>query len=737
MNKGTKKIIVSLLLILSSVVYGQSEIVIRGKVTDENGKPLPYANVYISGTLNGAMTDDNGKFEFSWKPTGKAELIASMVGYKNFKKEIDQYTKKKIYLEIKLEPAVVKLSESIVTGSSFGSEAGKGIVVKSIDILTTPGGAADIYQSLKTMPGLTQVSESAQLYVRGGDPTETVTLIDQAPVYHPYTLESAYGGLFSNLNTASVRSMYFSSGGFSVKYGNVLSGILDVETKDIPEVQNFNLGVSMASADVNTEVPLFNDKLGFRLYAQQSYTKPIMWLNGSLNEFTATPTSRNINAALTYKYSQTGKLKLFGMLAADEQGVNVKRAEFTGVFNGNTKTKFVNLQQKDILFSNVIMKNSLSFSSFESIWKLGILDLTRRDEVFQFRSDLEKIISTNLKILAGTVFQKRTEKYTGKIPLRDYDLRDNAESKTLNEKIPVSRIGAYIEIDKLKLFGIKNLYGIFGLRTDYAVKPGINTIDPRLALGYKLNDKSNLKIGWGIFHQLPEGRLLAESDGNSDLKSMSAVHYVISYDYAFDNDNSLRAEVYYKSYKNLPLEDKEKNYTSNGYGFAKGLDLILKGKLPLGISGWISYGFINTQRKWKDFTELTVSEFDITYNLSVVAKYNFSSMWQIGINFKYATGKPFTPIISSVFIPDENLYKPVYGKTNSERYPDYKRLDFRITHLNRMFNKYFTVFYIEMLNILNFNNLFGYTYNYNYTEKERINSYFGRRTIVFGTSINF
>jgi len=82
---------------------------------------------------------------------------------------------------------------------------------------------------------------------------------------------------------------------------------------------------------------------------------------------------------------------------------------------------------------------------------------------------------------------------------------------------------------------------------------------------------------------------------------------------------------------------------------------------------------------------LTESDFDITNNSSLVAKYNFSAMWQIGINLKYATGKPFTPITSSVYLPNSNIFEPIYGRNNSGRYPNYKRLDFGITHLNQLF----------------------------------------------------
>ena len=56
---------------------------------------------------------------------------------------------------------------------------------------------------------------------------------------------------------------------------------------------------------------------------------------------------------------------------------------------------------------------------------------------------------------------------------------------------------------------------------------------------------------------------------------------------------------------------------SNGNGFANGIDFIIKGRLPMGFEGWVSYGFINTKRKWLDYEKLTKSDFDITHNLTI------------------------------------------------------------------------------------------------------------------------
>ena len=427
-----------LLLLLSSFgsgVIAQHIIKLSGVVIDEDNNPLPYVNVYFLNSKEGSTTDEQGKFSFNTQSLGEFTITASLIGYNKFEQSINLSQQKNIDLKIQLFMEVIKLQESIVIGSSFGSEKSKGVVLSSKDVFTTPGGAADIFQSLKTLPGLTQVSESAQLFVRGGDPIETLTMVDGATLYHPYTYESSYGGLFSNLNTSTVKNLYFSSGGFSSKYGNALSGILDIETKNEPESTNFLIGISMAAANLNGEIPLIDDKLGIRFTTQQSFTKPIMWFNGSLDEFTTSPTSRDLSLSVIYRYSKSGRLKLFGLSAEDRQGVNVDRAEYDGIFNGNSKNNFINLRHTDILAANLLVKNSLSFNRHTNLWKLGVLDFKQTDDVIKIRSDVEYQIFNNLKLVSGLEFEQRERNYLGTIPAEDYDVRPDAIGENIDATI--------------------------------------------------------------------------------------------------------------------------------------------------------------------------------------------------------------------------------------------------------------------------------------------------------------
>ena len=727
--------VVCILGLFISSGFGQKKTVIRGRVHDENNKALPFVNIFIQNSSEGTTSGEDGNFKFFTSAGGNVKLIASMVGYEKYFKIIDIKKDTNINLDIQLTEGSVKMKEMVVSASSYGTDKEKGLVVSSIDILTTPGGAADVFQALKTMPGLTQVSESAELYVRGGDPIETITIIDQAPVYHPFTFESSYGGIFSNLNTSVVKSLFFSSGGFSAKYGNALSGVLEVETRNLPEQAGWNVGLSLANGSIAANLPIIPGKLGAYFDIRQDFTKPIFWLNGGSERMIESPNSKNASGGLVYAYSQNSRLKIFTILAQDAEGVKVERAEYNGTFDGNSKNFFINIQNSTMLSNTFLMKNSLSYNRYNNVWLLGVLNLNTTDKIFSFRNDFEYMINNNLKILSGFEIENRFTDYQGEIPLLTYDIRPDAEAIFLNTELKSRRTGVYSELQSSKILGITGTMLSAGLRYDNISIPKRDWVDPRLSIGYNINEKSNVRFSWGIFHQLPDLKLFRPEDGNPELKPMKTAHYIVSYDYLINEQNSFRAEAYYKNYYDLPLENQTINYDNSGYGFADGFDLIYKGDFPLGITGWISYGYINTKRFWMDFDNYTYSSFDVTHNLSVIAKYNLNTNFQIGLNIKYATGKPYTPVNSSVYDEQLKIYMPVYATTNSGRFPDYKRIDLRITYFGQMFSGNPLIIYMEGLNIFNFSNIFGYNYTPDYSRKETIESYFGRRMLVFGFSL--
>ncbi|HRP32615.1 MAG TPA: TonB-dependent receptor [Agriterribacter sp.] len=83
---------------------------IKGKVTDENGKPLPGVSVLVVGSNRGTIADENGDFTIDAKPGETLEF--SIVGYITHSVKVGS----EAALNIKLQPDVADLSSVVVIG---------------------------------------------------------------------------------------------------------------------------------------------------------------------------------------------------------------------------------------------------------------------------------------------------------------------------------------------------------------------------------------------------------------------------------------------------------------------------------------------------------------------------------------------------------------------------------------------------------------------------------------------
>ena len=172
----------------------KKDIVVCGIVVDGNGSPVPSANVQIVGTFDGDVTDVAGRFRFLTGRTGRQELRGTIVGMHPAVAGLSLSQGDSLFVRLELREAPIDLSEVTVTAGGYttGDEV-KGMTLKSLEVVTTPGAAADIFRAVQTFPGVTAVDEGSGLFVRGGDVSETVILLDQSTLTHPYKFETPTG----------------------------------------------------------------------------------------------------------------------------------------------------------------------------------------------------------------------------------------------------------------------------------------------------------------------------------------------------------------------------------------------------------------------------------------------------------------------------------------------------------------------------------------------------------------
>ncbi|MFQ5753446.1 MAG: TonB-dependent receptor plug domain-containing protein, partial [bacterium] len=314
-----------------------------------------------------------------------------------------------------------------------------------------------------------------------------------------------------------------------------------------------------------------------------------------------------------------------------------------------------------------------------------------------------------------------------------------AEVISLDSKYDAIRTGGYVE-SELQVF--RGVFTKIGLRTDHHNLSAQITLDPRASLYYQISGSSNLRVSWGIYHQFPVPLLYAPAYGNPDLKSQRSVHYILGYEHQL-HDSHFRVEFYYKDYDNLVIENEVLEYMNKGYGYARGFDLFFKHGVLFQnkFNGWLSYSFLQSKRlqtretKTGVVEEYAVSPFDITHNRTLVAKFSVTNRFSVGFTYRFATGRPFTPVVEAQKHPEFDFYIPFEGAVNSERLPNFQRLDSSLSYLLPLKQNNFAVFYLALSNVLNRQNVLGIDYSFDYSQRTPRTTNFSR-FVYFGVTVN-
>jgi hypothetical protein len=708
---------------------------VTGKVIDADARPIEFASVVIVGTATGTLTDENGKFSLTTTLTGTIKLRASAVGFTAKEQTITLGARNEILFG--LEETGASSNEVVVSASAYTTGAGETATINSLDVVTTPGAAADIFRAIQTLPGVARVDDGAGLFVRGGDVGETLTLLDQATVTYPYRFQTPQtgsgGGLFGTIPPFLVSGTVFSSGGFSARYGNALSAVLAMESDNLPAQSSLSANISLGATSLGAQAQL-TDKLGVRFSGNYSLPQPMFALNNQLALFERLPQNLDGNLSVIYRYSPSGQVKVFNYLTQNQVGVRTAQNAQAGVYFSDENNSLHNVQWSDV-FGGWFVKASLSLNRFATNRRFGILNTTQGDDTYKLRADAESDIVSGVKIAFGAEAEHVVNRYGGVVPLTSDLFSPSAQGTRIDERYIGTRFGGYAETE---ISLTKNFILTAGLRADNHTLAAQTTLDPRLSLRYRALESLTFSAAWGIYHQFAQPFQFATAVGNPNLRAQSAQHFIVGAMY--DKDVLLvRVEAYHKPYRDLIVQDAALNLSNRGTGFAQGVDFFLKfgGFLKTPVSGWISYSYLRSERTQARrgidglSYEVASTPFDITHNLVIVSLVQVWGGLHVGTTTRLSTGRPLTPIIGSTF--QNGLYSPIDGAVGSERLPDFNRLDLNANYY-LPFGKHSAVFYAEVSNVLDKENIVGYQYNADFSVRTPTLSTF-RRFWYFGATL--
>ena len=169
-------------------------------------------------------------FRSSVNLTGKDTLIYFGLGYRDTIKTLPQYIDKSININVILDRDTTVLTTVGISAVSDNKGNMNEIDTKVLHL--TPDAAGGIESLVKMQIGVSSTNElSSQYSVRGGSFDENSVYVNGTEIYRPLLIHSSQQEGLSFVNSDLVGRVNFSAGGFSAKYGDKMSSVLDIEYK--------------------------------------------------------------------------------------------------------------------------------------------------------------------------------------------------------------------------------------------------------------------------------------------------------------------------------------------------------------------------------------------------------------------------------------------------------------------------------------------------------------------------
>ncbi|MDP6276266.1 MAG: TonB-dependent receptor [Candidatus Marinimicrobia bacterium] len=199
-----------------------------GRVTSKvTGEPLIGANVILEGIGMGTATDIEGRYVILQIPPKKYDIRYTMIGYQDvIMRDVRVFVDLTTTIDAELNEGVIGMEAVDVTAerpmvqvdvtysqASISSDEFEMLPVEEFeDIIALQAGV---------------VESGGDMHVRGGRGGEIAYMIDGITVTDPFNADMAV-----EIENNAIQELQFISGTFNAEYGQAMSGIINIVTKD-------------------------------------------------------------------------------------------------------------------------------------------------------------------------------------------------------------------------------------------------------------------------------------------------------------------------------------------------------------------------------------------------------------------------------------------------------------------------------------------------------------------------
>ena len=688
-----------LFLALSASTSAQSRIpisdtacVVLGLIRDaSNAGPVPGVNI-VSGPGH-TSSDAGGRYTLLAGP-GDHVVRFSCVGYKVSLKSVHLEQGDSTRLDVTLIPVAVLLDEVTVTAERGPRTTvhGLGGISVSPSLETISGPFVDAYRMIQTMPGVASNNEmSSQFNVRGGSADENLVLLNGAQLLEPFHLKESPNTGVSIVNMDLLKKALFVPGGFTARYGDRLSAVLDMEYREgNREHPGASVDLSLVNASAVLESPLSSWGSGL-VSVRSTYSGYVSRYLSDGDQ--RRPSYYDLHAILGGDIDEHHHLAMQVVHASDRA---------SGLVNGNYHTSLISIESSHTLSDQSAFVTGISLYNQVEDLSRPVSDafppLAKSSDIslWQLRGQLDTRVSSVYSLTAGGSIQN---------DVYGLDEQDVVQGSAGDSLVPASlhsssgRVAAFVE----NLFQVTDALLInAGLRFDYSGLTDEGKPSPRLLAAYRLPGGTTLKAAWGVYYQSPNhSQLLAAGRDHLPLQHMQkALHYVLGFEQPLRDRVSLRVDGYIKtltdliSYSRLRSGEIVYSPRNDSRGKTMGVEMEMS-IVDERVVAWINVALMRA-REYNLYDGLgwRFSPADQTKTVTTVFEYRIADRWLLNLRALYGSGFAYGNDLPGV--TDHRLH-----------YPDYKRADARISYSFAR-GVTATTAYLEIMNLFAFRNAISF-----------------------------
>ncbi|MCX6138352.1 MAG: TonB-dependent receptor [Ignavibacteriales bacterium] len=638
-----KNLFVCLVLIsvLPALMLAGSTGKIAGTVRDAGtGDLLPGCNILIEGTTAGATSDPNGKFYILNISPGKYILRAVLVGYRTYKlTNVEVRVDLTTTANFSLESSAVEMGETVVVAERPLIQkdiTSKLSMMSSEELVNMP--VENVQDVLATKAGFTTDADG-NIHVRGGRTGEIAYMIDGMYVSDPLN-----GGFNAEMNKDAVQELMIVSGTFNAEYGEAMSSIVNIVTKEGGESYHGKVEYTTPMLNQSTyrKANAFTGVKDIYPYVPKSVIDPFSFdpskleipmlgaLNASLNgpvpfvpgfSFFVSGKYKNEDSYLPHGYSlERDVSNRLALLATHTvSGSLFYTAQFS-LFTYNYKVQVGNKQPQDYARGQLgetayfyVRGDDSPYTDDQTTTMSGKADATfQLNDAHQLKGGFE-IKSHRIQTHEESEPWPSGAQYKDEYVRTPIEIAAYAQDKIEYDYL-ILNLGLRFDYadPRASMWPDIRRFGSFDQNNNWIPSPELSVpaktqLSPRIGLAHPVTDRAVLHFSYGHFFQNPNYNALYYNHnkdlsssmplvGNPAIKAQKTVAYETGLKYKLSDDWVLEMSGWYKDITDL-LSTLQVTYLSqdyvvfynSDYASVKGIDFTLNKRYSDYFSGSFNY----------------------------------------------------------------------------------------------------------------------------------------------------